>query len=187
MATSSLWPAPNPRRVLRAYIAIHDTTLGPACGGVRIWPHETEEDAVLDVLRLSKAMTYKSAAAGLPLGGGKAIIIADPANKSEAMLRAYGRFVDTLGGRCITTTDVGSTARDLEFIAMETKHVAGLPERMGGGGDTSVLTGLGVYLGMEGVRQRGVGIRLSIGQSCRFPGFWQGGCPHNRAPSRGRR
>ena len=135
---------------LKAFIAIHDTTLGPAVGGVRIWPHQSEEEAILDVLRLSMAMTYKSAVAGLPLGGGKAVVIADPArDKTEAMMRAYGRYVDTLGGRYITTTDVGSTTQDLEYIALETKHVAGLPTSAGGSGDTAVLTGLGLYRGMQ--------------------------------------
>ena len=103
-------------------------------------------------LRLSQAMTHKSAAAELPLGGGKGVIIADPHNdKTEALLRAYARFVDTLGGRYITTTDVGSTSRDLEYIALETKHVAGLPTSLGGSGDTSVMTGLGIYMGNEGL------------------------------------
>ncbi len=135
---------------LRAFIAIHDTTLGPAVGGVRIWPHETEDEAIMDALRLSHAMTYKSAAAGLPLGGGKALIMADPQkDKSEALLRAFARYLDTLGGRYITTTDVGSTTRDLEHIALETKYVAGLPTSSGGSGDTSLLTGLGVYMGMK--------------------------------------
>ena len=92
---------------LRAFIAIHDTTLGPALGGVRMWPYENEEDAILDVLRLSRAMTYKSAAADLALGGGKALIVADPQkDKTEALFRAFARHVDTLGGRYITTTDV---------------------------------------------------------------------------------
>ena len=135
---------------LRAFIAIHDTTLGPAVGGVRIWPYETEEAAILDVLRLSRAMTYKSAAADIPLGGGKAVIMADSRkDKTEAMLRAYARYVDTLGGRYITTTDVGSSIRDLEYIALETKHVTGMPISMGGSGDTSTLTGLGIYMGMK--------------------------------------
>ena len=135
---------------LRAFIAIHDTTLGPAVGGVRIWPHKTEEEAILDVLRLSRAMTYKSAAADLPLGGGKAIIMADPQkDKTEALLRAYARYVDTLGGRYITTTDAGSTTRDLEYIALETKHVTGLPKSVGSSGENAVLTGLGIYLGMK--------------------------------------
>ena len=110
----------------------------------------TEEDAILDALRLSQAMTYKSAAADLALGGGKAVIMADPrTGKTEALLRAYGRYVDSLGGRYITTTDVGSTSRDLEYIAIETKHVAGLPRSVGGSGETSVLTGLGIYMGMK--------------------------------------
>ena len=107
----------DPEVGLKAVIAIHDTTLGPACGGLRIWPYESEQEAVQDALRLSRAMTYKSAAADLPLGGGKAVIIADShTQKTEALLRAYGRFVETLGGRYLTTTDVGSTGRDLEYV-----------------------------------------------------------------------
>ena len=135
---------------LKAYIAIHDTTLGPACGGVRVWPHATEDEALMDVLRLAKAMTYKSAVAGIGLGGGKALIVADPhKDKSEALLRAFGKHVDTLGGRYVTTEDVGMTPEDLEHVAQETDHVVGLPVSMGGSGDTSVMTGLGVYLGMK--------------------------------------
>lgn len=135
---------------LKGFIVVHDTTLGPGAGGVRIWPYQSEDEAILDVLRLSRAMTYKSAVAGLSLGGGKAVLIADPAkDKTEAMMRAYGRYVETLGGRYITTTDVGSTTQDLEYIALETKHVAGLPTSAGGSGDTSELTGLGLYRGMQ--------------------------------------
>ena len=135
---------------LKAFIAIHDTTLGPSCGGVRIWPHSTEKAAIFDVLRLSRAMTYKSAVAGLPLGGGKGLIIADSRkDKTEAMLRVFGQYVDTLGGRYIATEDVGMSPRDLEFVAEGTSYVAGLPESMGGSGDTSVMTGLGVYLGIK--------------------------------------
>ncbi len=140
----------DPSAGLRGFIAIHDTTLGPAVGGVRVWPYETEEDAMLDALRLSRAMTYKSAAADLPLGGGKAVIMANPhTDKTEALLRAYARYVETLGGRYITTTDVGSTTRDLEYIALETGYVTGLPRSVGGSGDTSLLTGLGIYMGMK--------------------------------------
>ncbi len=140
----------EPSAGLKAFIAVHDTTLGPSCGGVRIWPHASEEAAVTDVLRLSRAMTYKSAVAGLPMGGGKALIWADPrTDKSEALLRAFGRCVDSLGGRYVTTEDVGMTPADLEHIAQETRHVVGLPLSMGGSGDTSILTGLGVYLGMK--------------------------------------
>ena len=140
----------DPSAGLNAFIAIHDTTLGPACGGVRVWPFATEDEAVLDVLRLSRAMTYKSAVAGLPLGGGKAVIVADSRkDKNEALLRVFGRYVDTLGGRYLTTEDVGMTPHDLEFIADETEHVLGLPLSMGGSGDTSAQTGLGIYLGMK--------------------------------------
>ena len=140
----------DPGSGLKAIIAIHDTTLGPACGGTRMWPYESEAEAMTDALRLSQAMTYKSAAAGLHLGGGKGVIIGDPhSDKSEAMLRAYGRFVDTLGGRYLTTTDVGTTSRDLEYIRQETAHVTGLPLSLGGSGDTSIMTGLGLYMGMK--------------------------------------
>ena len=140
----------DPAVGLKAVIAIHDTTLGPACGGTRVWPYETEADAVKDALRLSRAMTYKSAAADLPLGGGKGVIIADShTQKTEALMRAYGSFVDTLGGRYLTTTDVGTTTRDLEYIHQETKHVLGIPVTAGGSGDTSIMTGLGIYMGMK--------------------------------------
>ena len=145
----------DPAVGLKAIIAIHDTTLGPACGGLRIWPYESEQEAVMDALRLSRAMTYKSAAADLPLGGGKGVIIADAhTQKTEALLRSYGRFVDTLAGRYLTTTDVGSTGRDLECVSQETAHVVGLPTTWGGSGDTSVMTGLGVYMGMKACAKR---------------------------------
>ena len=135
---------------LKAIIAIHDTILGPACGGTRIWPYKSEREAIWDALRLSRAMTYKSAAADLPLGGGKGVIIADShTQKTEALVRAYGRFVDTLGGRYLTTTDVGSTGRDMEYIKQETDYVVGLPVTAGGSGDTSIMTGLGIYMGMK--------------------------------------
>jgi leucine dehydrogenase len=140
----------DPGSGLKAIIAIHDTTLGPACGGTRIWPYESEREAVRDALRLSRAMTYKSAAADLPLGGGKGVLIGDSrTQKTEALLRSYGAFVDTLGGRYLTTTDVGTTTRDLEYIHLETSHVVGLPVLAGGSGDTSIMTGLGLYMGMK--------------------------------------
>jgi leucine dehydrogenase len=140
----------DPATGLRAVIAVHDTTLGPACGGTRMWPYESEADAVKDALRLSRAMTYKSAAADLPLGGGKGVLIGDSrTQKTEALLRSYGAFVDTLGGRYLTTTDVGTTTRDLEYIHLETSHVVGLPVLAGGSGDTSIMTGLGLYMGMK--------------------------------------
>ena len=135
---------------LRAFIAIHDTTLGPALGGCRVWPHRTEDQAITDALRLARAMTYKSAAAGLPLGGGKALIMADPRQgETEAMFRSLGRFVQSLGGRYVTTEDVGSTPQDMVHIARETSHVVGLPVAQGGSGDPSAMTGFGVYQGMR--------------------------------------
>ena len=157
---------------LKAIIAIHDTTLGPACGGTRIWPYKSEQEAVWDALRLSRAMTYKAAAADLPLGGGKGVIIADShTDKTEALVRAYGRFVDTLGGRYLTTTDVGSTGRDMEYIKQETDYVVGLPVISGGSGDTSVMTGLGVYMGMKACAKEVWGIESLTGKTVALQGF----------------
>ena len=157
---------------MKAFIAIHDTTLGPGCGGLRIWPHASDDDAVMDVLRLSRAMTYKSAVAGLNFGGGKALILADSrTDKSEAMLRAFGRHVDSLGGRYIATEDVGMTPRDLEYVAQESSHVVGLPESLGGSGDTSVMTGLGVYLGMKAAAKSTWGDDDLSGRTVAFQGF----------------
>ena len=128
-------------------IAIHDTTLGPALGGTRVWPYKSTEEALQDVLRLSRGMTYKSAVAGLNLGGGKAVIIADPKRPDrESLFRAHGRFVETLGGRYITAEDVGTSPMDMEFVRRETKHVAGL---LNLSGDPSPVTGYGVYIGMK--------------------------------------
>jgi leucine dehydrogenase len=128
-------------------IAIHDTTLGPALGGTRVWPYESTEAAIRDVLRLARGMTYKSAVAGLNLGGGKAVIIADPKRADrESLFRAHGRFVETLGGRYITAEDVGTSPTDMEFVKRETKHVAGL---LNLSGDPSPVTGYGVYVGMK--------------------------------------
>lgn len=162
----------DPASGLKAIIAVHDTTLGPACGGTRIWPYITEEEAIQDALRLSRAMTYKSAAAGLNLGGGKGVIIADPnCQKTEALLRAYGRFVNTLGGRYLTTTDVGSTGRDLEFVKQETDYVVGLPLSLGGSGDTSIMTGLGVYMGMKACARETWGADSLRGKRVAMQGF----------------
>lgn len=162
----------DPASGLKAFIAIHDTTLGPACGGVRIWPHDSEDDAIMDVLRLSRAMTYKSAAAGLDLGGGKGLIMADPhTEKNEALLRAFGRCVDSLGGRYYTTEDVGMKPEDLLPIVRETKYVLGLPPDMGGSGDTSPLTGLGVYLGMKAAAESVWGSDRLSGKTIAMQGF----------------
>lgn len=135
---------------LRAIIAIHDTTLGPALGGTRMWTYDSDEAALSDALRLSRGMTYKAAVAGLNLGGGKAVIIGDPNKaKNETLFRAYGRFVEGLAGRYITAEDVGTSVNDMEWVRMETKYVTGIDRAMGGGGDPSPVTAFGVYQGMK--------------------------------------
>jgi leucine dehydrogenase len=135
---------------LKAIIAIHNTVLGPSLGGTRMWHYNNEMEALNDVLRLSRGMTYKSSVAGLNLGGGKAVIIGDARKiKNEALLRRFGKFVDSLGGKYITAEDVAMTSRDMEIISMETKHVSGLPENMGGSGDPSPVTAYGVYVSMK--------------------------------------
>jgi len=135
---------------LKAIVAIHSTVLGPALGGTRMWPYESEAEALKDVLRLSRGMTYKAAVAGLNLGGGKAVIIADPKkDKSEALFRTFGRFVESLGGRYITAEDVGINVNDMEYVRMETRHVTGLSRAMGGSGDPSPITAQGVFQGMR--------------------------------------
>jgi leucine dehydrogenase len=135
---------------LRAIIAIHDTTLGPSLGGTRMWPYKSEEEALADVLRLSRGMTYKAAAAGLNLGGGKAVIIGDPQkDKNEMLFRAFGRFVEGLNGRYITAEDVGTAVHDMEWVRMETNWVTGISEALGGSGDPSPVTARGVYHGMK--------------------------------------
>ena len=128
-------------------IAIHDTTLGPALGGTRFWQYDSTEAALTDALRLARGMTYKAAVAGINLGGGKSVIVGD--NKRvdrEALFRAHGRFVETLGGRYITAEDIGTSPADMEYIKLETDHVAGL---LGLSGDPSPVTGYGVYVGMK--------------------------------------
>jgi leucine dehydrogenase len=128
-------------------IAIHDTTLGPALGGTRFWQYASTEDAITDALRLARGMTYKSAVAGINLGGGKAVIIGDNKRTDrEALFRAHGRFIETLGGRYITAEDIGTSPADMEYIKLETDHVAGL---LGLSGDPSPVTAYGVYVGMK--------------------------------------
>jgi len=135
---------------LKAIIAIHNTVLGPSLGGTRMWNYNNEMEALTDVLRLSRGMTYKSSVAGLNLGGGKAVIIGDSKKiKTEALLRRFGKFVDSLGGKYITAEDVAMSSRDMEIINMETEHVSGLPENMGGSGDPSPVTAYGVYVSMK--------------------------------------
>jgi leucine dehydrogenase len=139
---------------LRAIIAIHSTALGPALGGTRFFPYQTEEDALIDVLRLSKGMSYKAAAAGLDLGGGKAVIIGDPrTDKSERLFRAFGRIVDSLRGRYITAEDVGTTTKDLDMVRRETRWALGASVAEGGSGDPSPVTARGLYAAARAVAQ----------------------------------
>jgi valine dehydrogenase (NAD+) len=143
---------------LRAIIGIYSTALGPGLGGTRFYPYPTEAAALADVLKLSKAMAYKNALAGLDLGGGKAVIIGDPAQlKTEALLRAYGRFVASLGGRYITACDVGTRSEDMDIIARECRYVTGRTTANGGAGDSSVLTALGVMHGMRAAAEHAWG------------------------------
>ncbi len=135
---------------LKAIIGIHNTALGPALGGTRMWNYATEQEALTDVLRLSRGMTFKAAITGLNLGGGKAVIIGDAkTQKTEAFLRRFGKFINSLGGKYITAEDVNMKTADMEYIAMETRYVTGLPESMGGGGDPSPVTAYGTYLGIK--------------------------------------
>ena len=144
----------DPMSGLKAIIAIHSTALGPALGGTRFFPYMSEDEALRDALRLAKGMTYKSAAAGLDLGGGKAVIIGDPATlKSERLLRAFARVIDSLGGRYVTAEDVGTTTADMITIASETKWVTGLPDVHGGSGDPSPATARGVMGAMRAVAE----------------------------------
>lgn len=135
---------------LKAIIAIHNTALGPALGGTRMWNYKNEDEALTDVLRLSKGMTYKAAAAGLNLGGGKAVILGDSkTQKTEGLFRAFGQFVNSLNGKYITAEDVGTTVNDMEHIYMETPWVTGIPKDFGGSGDPSPYTAHGVLMGIK--------------------------------------
>lgn len=142
----------DPETGLKAIIAIHDTTLGPALGGTRMRQYETIEDALEDALRLSKGMTYKCAAADVDFGGGKAVIIGDPLkDKTPELFRAYGQFIETLNGRFYTGTDMGTVLDDFVHAYKETNCIAGLPEEYGGGGETSIPTALGVLYSIQAV------------------------------------
>lgn len=140
----------DPGTGLKAIIALHSTALGPGLGGTRFYPYASTDAALRDVLALSRGMTYKNALAGLDLGGGKAVIIGDPAtDKSEALLRAYGRFVQSLNGRYFTACDVGTFSEDMDQVARECDYVTGRTVAHGGAGDSSVLTAFGVFQGMR--------------------------------------
>jgi valine dehydrogenase (NAD+) len=156
---------------LRAIIAVHSTALGPALGGTRFYPYASEDAAVADALRLSAAMSYKNSLAGLDLGGGKAVIIGDPrTDKTEALLRAYGRFVEALGGRYLTACDVGTYNADLDVVARETRYAHGRSEAYGGCGDSSVLTAYGVFQGMRAAAQHCWGTPTLAGRTVAVAG-----------------
>lgn len=145
----------EPAAGYRGIIAIHDTTLGPALGGTRFWTYKSDREALIDVLRLARGMTYKAAVTGLNLGGGKAVIIGDPKTpRREAIFRAHGRFVESLKGRYITAEDVGTSVEDMDFVHMETEHVTGIAGRSG---DPSPVTAYGVYRGIKACAQERFG------------------------------
>ena len=143
---------------LKGIIAIHNTTLGPALGGLRMWPYATEQEALDDVLRLSRGMTYKAAVTGLNLGGGKSVLIGDPrTDKSEALFRAFGRFIDSLNGRYITAEDVGIDVNDMEYVFQETDNCVGVHQVHGGSGDPSPFTAFGTLQGIRASLQHKFG------------------------------
>ena len=143
---------------LKAIIAIHDTTLGPALGGTRMWTYASESEAIEDALRLARGMTYKNAAAGLNLGGGKTVIIGDPkTDKNDEMFRAFGRYIQGLNGRYITAEDVGTTEYDMDLINLETNYVTGVSAGSGSAGNPSPVTSLGIYKGMKAAAKEAFG------------------------------
>jgi leucine dehydrogenase len=141
----------DPRSGLHALIAIHDTTLGPALGGMRMLPYASEDEALFDVLRLARGMTYKSAVADTGLGGGKSVVIGDPKTKSRALFEAMGRFVDSMGGRYITAEDMNIGVADLEIVRTQTRWVSGLSRESGGSGNPSPYTAWGCLQGIRAV------------------------------------
>ncbi|MED4204330.1 branched-chain amino acid dehydrogenase [Neobacillus mesonae] len=156
---------------LKAIIAIHDTTLGPALGGTRMWTYASEEAAIEDALRLAKGMTYKNAAAGLNLGGGKTVIIGDPRkDKNEEMFRAFGRYIQGLNGRYITAEDVGTTVADMDLIHEETDYVTGISPAFGSSGNPSPVTAYGVYRGMKAAAKEAFGTDSLEGKTIAIQG-----------------
>ncbi|MCC5919486.1 MAG: leucine dehydrogenase [Cyclobacteriaceae bacterium] len=161
---------------LKAIIGIHNTVLGPALGGTRLWNYKNDQEAITDVLRLSRGMTFKNAISGLNIGGGKAVIIGDAKTvKSEALLRRFGKFVESLNGKYITAEDVNMRTEDMEFIAMETRHVTGLSEERGGGGDPSPVTAYSTYMGMKAAAQKAYGSESLTGKVVAVQGVGQVG------------
>jgi leucine dehydrogenase len=175
--------ASDPATGLKAIIAIHSTKLGPAVGGCRILPYADDRAALTDVLRLSRGMTMKTAMAGLPLGGGKSVIIADPRRKSPALLQAMGRAIEQLGGRYVTAEDVGTSAADMVEIRKGTSHVMGLPVRAGGSGDPSPSTALGCSRASRrrcAISPAGNRSKASVWRSrgsAMWASIWPGCCP----------
>ena len=162
----------RPEVGLEAIIAVHSTTLGPGLGGLRMFPYETVDEALTDVLRLSRGMTYKAAAAGLNLGGGKAVILGDPKEaKSEVLFRAFGRYVESLGGLYITAEDVGTDMEDMELIYQETRWVTGVSPAHGGSGDPSPVTAFGVLQGIKAAARWQFGDRDLSGRSIAIQGL----------------
>ena len=167
----------DPSCNLKAIIAIHNTTLGPALGGTRMWNYKNIDEAIEDALRLSRGMTYKNAISGLNLGGGKAVIMGDPTHdKSEALFRSYGRFVESLNGRYITAEDVNTTVDDMEYIFAETSNVTGVAEINGGSGNPSPWTARGVFRGMEASCLKVFGDRSLKGKIVALQGAGSVGC-----------
>ncbi|MEW9669642.1 Leu/Phe/Val dehydrogenase [Ammoniphilus sp. 3BR4] len=156
---------------LKAIIAIHDTSLGPALGGARMWTYASEEEAIVDALRLARGMTYKAAASGLNLGGGKTVIIGDPRkDKNEEMFRALGRFIQGLNGRYITAEDVGTTVADMDLIYQETEFVTGISPEFGSSGNPSPVTAYGVYRGMKAAAVQAFGSDSLTGKTVAIQG-----------------
>ena len=157
---------------LKAIIVIHDTTLGPAAGGIRMWPYQNEQDAIQDAVRLARGMTYKNAAAGLPFGGGKCVIIADPKkDKTEGLLRAMGRFIHRLNGLFLTGIDVGTTIQDMVLMRMETPYVVTVPESLGGPGNSAVATSFGIFQGIRACLKEVFGNPLPQGRTVAVQGI----------------
>ncbi len=161
----------EPKLGLRAIIAIHDTSLGPALGGCRVFPYASAASALQDVLRLSRGMTYKAAVAGLDLGGGKSVIIGDSSIKSESVLRAFGRHVHSLGGRYLVAEDMNTSCRDMEWIARETPYVTGLSPAHGGLGEPGPVTAFGVFQGIRASLQHVFGTPEVAGRTISVQGL----------------
>jgi len=162
----------DPHSGLKAIIAVHNTVLGPAAGGTRMWTYASEADALTDVLRLSRGMTFKNAVAGLNIGGGKAVILGDARkDKSELLFRTFGKYVHNLNGKYITAEDVGISTQDIEYMAMETPYVSGKPESMGGSGDPSPFTAHGVYMAMKACAKKVYGSESLAGKKVAVQGI----------------